>query len=349
MKITALFVAILAIPFGMNAQIESKRGETKTDDPCYVRAERIRKEAKGWQCGKMPNVIDCAEELEFSEDSKIFTKKASGTADLSGVGKPFTGACESCFYSNGGLERRIYFVDGREHGQDTTYYENGCIQVIRSHMQGAEHGTFTFYYDSTQNIAWEMNFQLGEKHGKHVYMRNNGDTTKLEHYKAGKLDGLKKDYYKGNLLYKEVYYKDGVLHGKFKVYNKEGVLLEDGNYNMNKKHGSQKMYYDDGTLLRTESYENGVKHGEFKMFYYQGFVQTVEQYNKGIKTGKWEEFYHDQRLKRVQVFDNKGNLIEEHQFDDHGNETYTFGGKTMSEREDDELMKSESKKGKKKK
>lgn len=329
------------------AQIASKRG-SDTDESCYEKAKKARIAMGGWMCGKLPSVIDCNEELELDQDRDIFSKKAVSTGNLSGVGKPFTGACETCFV-NGNLERRIYFTNGKENGQDTTYYENGCIQVIRSHMQGSDHGTWTYFYDSTQRIAWENNFQIGEKHGKQVYIKANGDTTRLEHFKMGVLDGIKKDYFKGNILYKEVNYKDGVLQGKFTIYNKEGVKLEESNYNLNKKHGVQKFYYDDGVLLRTENWENGVKNGEFKMFYYQGFIQSVESYTKGVKTGKWEDFYYDQRIKRIQIFDNKGVLIEEHQFDEVGNETYTFGGKTMSEKEDDDLMKVKSKKGKKKK
>ncbi|MCO5260085.1 MAG: hypothetical protein M9916_08075 [Crocinitomicaceae bacterium] len=341
MKLYLLIFSLFISFFSYN-QITSLKNDTK-EVPCYDKAKNKR--AQGidlWECGKLAGVVDCNEEIEYDHESNLFLRKAKDNVNKMGDGKPFTGACESCFMS-GLLERRINFVNGRENGIDTTYYEDGCIQAIRSHIQGAESGSWYYYYDSTQVLAWEMNYYLGEKDGKQVYFKANGDTTKLETYKNGVLHGPRKQYFKGSKLFKEVNYANGLLDGPFKVFNVQGVVIEESNYKANKKDGNQKYYYDDGVLLRTENWTSGVKTGEFKMFYYQGFVQTLETYNKkGQKEGKFEEYYPDQKLKRSSVY-LKDVLIEDHQFDEHGNETYSFGTPTKSDMEDDTIQKNKKK------
>ena len=67
-------------------------------------------------------------------------------------------------------------------------------------------------------------------HGKQVNFKANGDTTKLEHYKNGVLDGVKKQYYKGSKVFKEVNYVAGLMDGTFKMYNAQGVVIEEANY-----------------------------------------------------------------------------------------------------------------------
>lgn len=337
MKLIASFILIMfvSISFG---QITSLKKED-TSIPCYERAKMQRnKGIDALECGKLAGVVDCNDELEYSHENNLFLRKAKDNVNYMGAGSPFTGTCESCFMS-GLLERRISFVNGREDGIDTTYYEDGCIQAVRSHIQGAESGTWTYYYDSTQVLAWEMNYYLGEKNGRQIYFKPTGDTIKLETYKDGLLDGPKKQYFKDSKIYKDVSYSKGLLNGPFKIYTPSGTLIEESNYKANKKDGLQKYYFDDGVLLRTENWTNGVKTGEFKMFYYQGFVQTLETYNKkGQKEGKFEEYHPNQKPKRIAIYQ-KDVLIEEHLYDEHGNETYSFGAPTKSTMEDDSIQK----------
>ena len=340
----SLMVLVMCVNLHAQNDIISTVKSTGGEKPCYVEAkERQKAFVDGWACGKLAGYIDCNDELEVDDASGIVIKKSTGMANLDGVGKPYTGNCESC-NMNGMLARRIKFVDGKAEGIDTSFYESGCIQAIRNHFQGAQNGTWTYYYDSTRQIAWEMNYYVGEKHGKHVYMKANGDTTKVEMYKNGLLDGVKKSYYKDSKIFKEVTYAQGVMNGAFKTYNNEGILTEESNYKEGKKDLVCKYFYDDGVLLKTENWDNGTRNGEFKTFYYQGNLQVLETYKKGQKEGKFEEYYPDQKPKRLAVYV-KNELVEEHLFDELGNETYTFGGSANKGAEDDELP---GKKGKEK-
>ena len=91
-----------------------------------------------------------------------------------------------------------------------------------------------------------------------------------------------------------------------------------------------------------------VKDGEFKTFYYNGLVQVMENYKKGIPEGWFEERWPDDKLKRRALY-KKGVLIEEHRYDEHGTENYTFGVEASASTEDDAMPTAKKKKTKKKK
>lgn len=294
-----------------------------------------------WQCGKTPGVVDCNAKIEFDERSKTFVS-ASG-------GKPYTGQCETC-YENGMRERFITFINGKENGTDTTKYMSGCPMVVRTHIEGFENGKWTYFYDSTNITAWEMNYLVGQKHGKFVYFNPKGDTTLLENYAYDQLHGDKRIFFTNGKVKRSIHYTKGNIDGNFTSYNKEGKITEKLTYKNGKKDGMLTYYYDDGTLLKTEYWLNDVKNGPFTTYYYQGFVQTLENYKKGIKDG-WFEEYHPNRKLKIRSLYKKGILLEEHEFNEKGKEIRTFPEvqKEESKSEDDEIQLEEDKSKKKKK
>jgi antitoxin component YwqK of YwqJK toxin-antitoxin module len=283
-----------------------------------------------WQCGKTPGVVDCNVKIDFDERSKTYIS-ASG-------GKPYTGKCETC-YENGMRERFITFLNGKENGTDTTKYISGCPMVIRTHIEGFENGKWMYFYDSTNIVAWEMNYLVGQKHGKFAYFNSIGDTTLLENYAYDQLHGYKRIFYSNGKVKRSIHYTKGIIDGPFISYNKDGKMTEKLSYKVGEKDGLLTYYYDDGTLLKTENWLNDVKHGPFKTFYYQGFLQTLENYKKGIKDGWFEEYFPNKKL-RVRSLFKKGVLIEEHEFNEKGKEIRTFPEveKVETQAEDDEIQ-----------
>lgn len=325
------FFLINSFLFGQIQKIEKTK--------CYELGNRQRKYTE-WECGKTPGIVNCNEKIDFDERTKTFLSMSGG--------KPFTGMCETCF-ENGIRERKITFINGKEHGIDTTKYISGCPMVVRNHINGLENGSWTYYYDSTTNLAWEMNFLLGQKHGKHVYYSNQGDTTLYENYKNDILNGVKRTFYKNGKIHNHINYSNGIINGVFISYSKEGKLLEKLNYKMGKKDGLLSYFYDDGILLKTENWSNDIKNGAFTTYYHQGFVQTLENYKKGIKEGWFEEYYNNKRMKIRSLY-KKGVLIEEHEFNEKGKEIRTFPEVIKEkESEDDDIEDEIDKKSKKKK
>lgn len=347
MKVIMIFI-LSVFAFSVSAQIP----EVKEQKKCYLKYDENGNEIKGkprysaWECGKLVGVVDCNQRLEFDESSDMIYLKNDDLVNSEGGNKPFTGTCETC-HMNGTLERRVSFVNGKQNGIDTTTYNSGCMQVVRNHIQGVESGQWLYYYDSTQMLAWEMNYMMGELHGRQIYFKANGDTTKWENYENGILHGIKRTYYPYSKIKNEITYNHGVFEGKFKIFNLEGVVIEELNYTQGKKDDECKYFYDDGKPLKIEHWTVGVKNGDFKMFYYDGFVQTTENYKKGLKEGAFEEFYPDGKLKHNRIF-KKDELLEEYKYDQHGRETYAFPVRVKQDEEDDEAPTMDGKKKKNK-
>ena len=297
--------------------------------PCYERA-KANPNARfvDWDCGKLAGVVDCNDKLGYDEPSNTVVSASDGS--------PFDGTCETC-HSNGILERRITFVNGKENGTDTAYYRSSCPMVIREHVMGAENGRWAYYYDSTGQEAWEINYYLGKKHGRSIYFTKEGDTTLYEVYNNGVLNGTKKNYYPGSKIEKSVDYENGVINGAFRVYNINGQLVDDLRFKDGKKDGKLQYYYNDGSLMRIENYDMGVKNGEFKSFYIQGHPMTSGFYKKGREEGKFLEYYPNQKVSREVIY-KKGEIIEEHRFNEYGEETYTFGVDAPEEAAEDDLV-----------
>ena len=323
MKNILLLLAVL--PFMLMAQLPTPKEASK----CYDKAKLVNVRVNGIECGRIAGIVDCNDKLTMDENTNLILAGNDGS--------PFTGTCETCF-SNGLLERRITFIDGKEDGPDTTYFRSGCRQVIRNHMKGAEHGQWLMYYDSVDQLSWEINYLVGDKHGKSIFFTKKGDTTLLENYSKGLLNGPKRTYYGGSKLKTEANYVNGLLDGKYKHYSYDSTVLDDLNFKNGKKDGVLKYFYNDGTLLKVENWDEGVKNGEFKTFYIQGYVQTAEFYKKGLKEGEFLEYYPSQIMKRRHVY-KKDVLLEDHQFDENGEETYSSGKPTdvKSGSEDDQV------------
>ncbi len=329
---TLLFLFVSYLFYG---QIE------KREKKCYEGSIKNGQKYIEWQCGKTPGVVDCNAKIEFDERSKTFVS-ASG-------GKPYTGKCETC-YENGMRERFITFLNGKENGTDTTKYISGCPMVVRTHVEGFENGKWTYYYDSTNITAWEMNYLVGQKHGKFVYFNPIGDSTLFENYAYDQLNGEKRIFYSTGKIKRSIHYTKGNMDGSFISYNKEGKITEKLTYKNGKKDGMLSYYYDDGTLLKTEYWLNDIKNGPFTSYYYQGFVQTLENYKKGIKDGWFEEYFPNRKL-RIRSLYKKGTLLEEHEFNEKGKEIRTFPEvkKEETKSEDDEIELEEEKPKRKKK
>lgn len=353
---TFLLSLIVCSTYMVHAQISgaSNRG------PCFQKSiDRLGKRYVDWQCDERDAIVDCNEKLSQDPGSNIVRTRSSGS--------PYSGDCETC-HMNGLRERVVHFVNGRVDGTDTTYYQSGCPQVVRTHIEGVENGTWTYYNDTSGLVAWNIQYYNGEKHGQAIYYRQHkvgekvmkvninrdekkiyyneyeNDTVKIEQFSEGRLNGTKKEYYKGSKLRKEVNYKDGVLHGPFMIYDTEGNLLQELNYEEGEKDGEWKYYYNDGSLLKIENWDEGVKDGVFKTFYIQGHIQTMETYKKGRKHGEFMERFPNDKVKREAIY-KKDELIEEHVYDKFGNEIRTVSEDGPEQQtEDDEVTTKKKKK-----
>ena len=275
-----------------------------------------KKEVKAVQCRdpRFRMVSDCANTVYYDETADaVFHKKS---------GKPFTGDCKTC-WGNDNLEMFLHFVNGKADGQDTVYYEDGTKNLVRSHYQGKEDGKWAFYREDG-TIKWEKNYMAGQAEGEHIYYFPRGGIYKIELWSMGKLNGVKKEFYKGQngeegKLKKEVNYKNGMFDGLYITYFENGQVESEQMFIKDQKDGLSKYYYDDGKLFYTENYSKGRKNGEIKRLYKNGNTWIIEKYKNGTKIGTWQEFYPEGVLKYEGVY-KKGVLKQEHYYNEDGEE-----------------------------
>ena len=275
-----------------------------------------KKEKEGPKCrdARFRMVSDCANTVYYDETADaVFHKKS---------GKPYTGDCKTC-WGNDNIEMYLHFVNGKADSQDTVYYENGTINLVRSHYQGKEDGTWMFYREDG-TLKWEKAYMAGAAEGKHIYYFPEGGIYKIEEWSMGKLNGVKKEFFKGEngeegRIKKEVHYKDGKFDGLFITYFKNGQVESEQLYIKDQKDGLSKYYYDDGKLFYTESYDKGKKNGQIKRLYKNGNTWIIEKYKNDVKVGTWQEFYAEGMVKYEGDY-KKGVLKQEHYYNEDGDE-----------------------------
>lgn len=327
------FVLLLAFSIVSQAQ----EFEVLNQSRCYEKYEqRAAANFVENDCDNLIGVVDCNEKLDYdAELNRVFSKN---------TGKVFTGKCQTCFYT-GMRERVINFIDGQEHGRDTTYYETGCIKVIREHNLGKESGTWTYYFDSTAQIAWKMSFYKGEKHGEHIYFNKNGDTLSQEFFKNGLLHGPRKVFYPKSQLKEEVIYKEGIMDGSSISYFQNGQISKHLRYKAGMKQGKQEYFYSNGQLMREEIYDKNQKNGQFKAYFIGGEIQIEENWFAGQKHGYYRTYYPNGRLQQEVLYD-RDKIVLSRKYDEYGALTE---GVEPSDSEDDLVPNLSGKKKKSKK
>ncbi|MCB9223348.1 MAG: toxin-antitoxin system YwqK family antitoxin [Crocinitomicaceae bacterium] len=261
-------------------------------------------------------IPDCNGTVYFDEDQKAVMHAKSG--------KAFTGSCKVC-HMNGNLEMFLTYQGGKPIGQDTVYFENGQIQLIRSHdVQGTgkEDGSWKLYFE-TGGVKWEKNYVMGAEDGESRYYYPDSSLWKIETWSLGQMSGIKQEYYKNNTLKKEIMYQNGEWNGKYITYFESGLVESEQEYKMGKKVGLSRYYYDNGQLFYEENHENGCRDGEFKRFYPKENMRwTIENYQNDVRHGLFEEYYdNDKNTIKYRATYRKGMLMEEHFFDEFGDET----------------------------
>lgn len=191
-------------------------------------------------------------------------------------------------------------ADGLRHGDwQGTYEKSNRLRYKGTFEHGKEIGVFTFYDDTKKaNIVATRDFSVGKNsclttffdennfvvsngllldklpEGEWIYYHyKSKDPMTVEYYKNGKLEGLKKVFYKNGTLAETTLFKNGLKNGKYVKYAENGQLLEELFYLNDELHGE--AIYHDGT----------------------GNINQKGQYKKGIRKGIWTVFENGKKVK----------------------------------------------------
>lgn len=119
------------------------------------------------------------------------------------------------FHSNGNIEAKGYYVNGRPEKKHRFYYPDGGIFVVSDHKKGMLTDEF-------------------------VYFRN-GRLKYESHFKNGLMDGVKKEYYENGSRMKTTTYRNGKKNGKMVEYSmKTGKVIGSAIFKNDKLVGKKK-------------------------------------------------------------------------------------------------------------
>ncbi|CCG53266.1 Protein of unknown function precursor [Flavobacterium indicum GPTSA100-9 = DSM 17447] len=182
-----------------------------------------------------------------------------------------------------------------EHGKEKgvfKYFDDtkaGTVIATRDFSKG-DGSCYTVVFDQKGNKVSEglVVNKVYEGEWKY-YHKESKDIMTIEFYKAGKLNGTRKVYYKNKTLAEEVVYKDGLKNGICKTYNENGKLIEDLNF-VNDKLEGKAVYYDGtGSKLYEGNNKGGAKVGNWKFYENGKVVKEVKAEKFSKELAKYEE------------------------------------------------------------
>ena len=257
-------------------------------------------------------ITNCNDLVSFDEDTDTYYSKKDSRL-------LYSGKCVTC-YRNGQLKSQISIVNGKQDSIGLEYYESGCLQSKMYYLSGKLDGEITYYYDSTNNKAQQELFKEGIRNGKSIEFENNttNDTLIYTTFKNNKLDGIKKEFYAKNKIWRIIEYKNGIQNGTQKKYNSDGKIEMEISFKNGKKDGVWHYYFDSGLEAKLENWSEGLKNGEFKILDEKGLIKMQEFYKINIPIDKHIQNYPDGKPKHITIYDKKGIIIEEFFFDEFG-------------------------------
>ncbi|RZJ24605.1 MAG: hypothetical protein EOO48_14345 [Flavobacterium sp.] len=179
--------------------------------------------------------------------------------------------------------KRVKYEGTFSHGNETgvfTFYDDTkahSVLATRDFTKG-NGAAYTIFYDAKKNKVSEGNFVNRQYEGQWTYYHEESPAVmSIENYKAGKLNGVRKVFYKSGKLAEEENYLNGVRNGAYKKYAENGTVLEESSYKNGQPEGLAIYRNPDNTIASKGPYANGQKKGVWE-FYEGGKLKKKEKY-----------------------------------------------------------------------
>jgi len=170
-----------------------------------------------------------------------------------------------------------------EHGIETgtfSYFDDTKEKAVIATRAFSENGTvaYTIFYDQKKNIVSEGKTvnRLNEGEWKY-YHEASKDVMTLENYVKGKLNGVRKVFFKSGTIAEETNYLNGIKNGPYKKYTEKGAVLEEVVYKNGQLEGTAIYRDSDGSVVSKGPFVNGAKKGPWE-FYVKGKLVKKETY-----------------------------------------------------------------------
>ncbi len=126
-------------------------------------------------------------------------------------GIPFNGYTVR-YYSNGVLEERIGYFEGKKEGVAKKWFENGQLQKTSYYSSNKLHGEELIWW-SHGTLAATLNYTYGYKNGIQQRWYINGQRSKKTQYHLGKEEGIQQAWLENGKIYVNYEAKNGRSFG----------------------------------------------------------------------------------------------------------------------------------------
>ena len=124
------------------------------------------------------------------------------------------------------------------------------------------------------------------------------DTTSIENYKDGKLNGPYLEYHDNGQIMTDCSYLDGEYDGEFKIYGSKGNLISKSHYNKGEFDGATILYHKIGETSPkyVMNYKDGLPEGEFVEYHKNGALATKVSFKDGKKEGAQLNYFSNGQI-----------------------------------------------------
>ena len=181
------------------------------------------------------------------------------------------------------------FEHGKEVGMFKFFDDTKAGTVIATReFNVKDNSCYTIFYNQNKNKVSEGKVVNKLFEGEWKYYHEDLPTVMtLELYVNGKLNGVRKVFYKSGELAEETTYKDGIKNGTYKSYAENGVVLEESIYKNGEYDGLSIFRNVDNQVAAQGLFKNGKKVGIWKILQ-KGKLKDVNMnyQNKNFKKPK---------------------------------------------------------------
>lgn len=169
------------------------------------------------------------------------------------------------WYGNGKMKIQLTFKEGREQGKEVWYYESGQVMTVTPYEDGNKTGQALGYFENGVK-QWQAQWANNVAVGEYWEAYETGEKKSVKRYnQQGQEDGLEEYWHlkrgDNQPLSQEIPWAAGKLHGIKKEWYPNGQPMNWITYERGVQHGSAGSFYENGAKATQGTFENGVAKG----------------------------------------------------------------------------------------
>ncbi|MBR8766563.1 hypothetical protein IX306_001939 [Porphyromonas levii] len=199
------------------------------------------------------------------------------------------------WHSNGQLEERGHWGNGKREGVLENWYEDGSPWIRSSYKNGKRDGFYERWYPNGQ-LEERSHWKDGGKYSLCEAWHSNGRLFFWENYKEGKKEGLSERWHANGQQWERSNWRDDQKHGLYERWHANGQLEERSIYKNGRRDGFYERWHSNGRQKERSNWEGGMEHGLYERWYDDGQLFSRENYKEGKLDGLYERWHENGQL-----------------------------------------------------